>query len=113
MSAFGSAKDKVDSYMSFEDLPRDRKDDQWTEIRNNCNLSPGEFSALRNNVCFEQGQTTALFKIPFSLMVLLPFLLFLIVDGAGGRFCIFVLLYFVLILFMFQKSSRSLTVWRF
>ncbi len=51
-SALESAKSKLsDGSISFEDLPKDRNDNLWIEIRTECHLLLGELSALKNAVC--------------------------------------------------------------
>jgi len=40
-----------DDAISFEDLPTDRGDSLWDEIRTDASLTRGEFSALKNAAC--------------------------------------------------------------
>jgi hypothetical protein len=60
MSALDSGKTKLGTIISFENLPKDRNDSLWTEIRTDCGLTLDELSALKNAVC-PQG------NIPFSI----------------------------------------------
>jgi hypothetical protein len=54
MSSLESAKVKLGNYIVYEDLPRDRIDPLWAEIRLECGLTVGELSAL-NAVCSPSG----------------------------------------------------------
>lgn len=55
MSALISGTDKLGNIISFDDLPKDRNANLWIEIRNKCELSLGELSALQNAVCSRNG----------------------------------------------------------
>jgi hypothetical protein len=50
MSALNSGKTKLGTIIAFDNLPKDRNDNLWTEIRTNCNLTLDELSALKNAV---------------------------------------------------------------
>jgi hypothetical protein len=51
MSALDSGKTKLGTIIAFENLPKDRNDSLWTEIRTDCGLTLDELSALKNAVC--------------------------------------------------------------
>lgn len=60
MSALDSGIAKLGSIISFENLPIDRNDNLWSDIRNDCRLTLDELSALKNAVC-SSGQGKASF----------------------------------------------------
>ena len=51
MSALDNGKAKLGDIISFDNLPKDRNDNLWTEIRKDCHLTLDELSALKNAVC--------------------------------------------------------------
>ena len=51
MRALDSGKTKLIDVIDFEDLPKDRNDNLWNEIRELCRLTIAEVSALKNAVC--------------------------------------------------------------
>jgi hypothetical protein len=54
MNSLETAKAKLLGHILFENLPKDRNEPLWSEIRNNCNLTLDEVSALKNSVCSPQ-----------------------------------------------------------
>jgi hypothetical protein len=51
MSALNSGKTKLGTIIAFDNLPKDRNDSLWTEIRTDCDLTLNELSALKNAAC--------------------------------------------------------------
>ena len=56
MSTSVAAKQKLltlegEQAISFEDLPQDRLDPDWNEIKSDAGLTRGECAALKNAVC--------------------------------------------------------------
>ena len=57
-SGFAKLQTEEEEYL-FGDLPADRSDPLWTEIRSEYNLSLAELSALKNARC-QQGKKNSL-----------------------------------------------------
>ena len=51
MNALEVGKSKLVGHIQLENLPKDRNDILWVEIRSECGLTLDEVSALKNEVC--------------------------------------------------------------
>lgn len=66
-----NAKEKLQGKILFEDLPSVRSDDLvWKQIRESCDLTIGEFSALRNAACSTEDSIASMFHSFFNLQSL-------------------------------------------
>ena len=55
MDSLQSGKDKLVGHIQYGNLPKDRNDGLWVEIRVECGLTLDELSALKNAVCSQSG----------------------------------------------------------
>ncbi len=66
MKDLDSAKGKLTGIIRYENLPRDRNDNLWAEIRNDCHLTLDELSVLKNDVCSASSSQGIHFLNDFS-----------------------------------------------